>query len=248
MVDKFVAMNIDIARTYAGIVADCGAGRSTIPEVREASNEAVRLLKELGGALKRLAGAGAPYNRCWDQCCRYLKLIDSHQVQSTEALLGKATLVTSPKFGAKGYTLFWGEDRPSGVDELRALNAETREMLASVSSHFPKSFWSRLFGGKTPQTSDRTAGAVRKAEASASAKCASCAKPVRPFSQPGGAFVGTLAELANLKVEPDHALVCGSCHAIVCPVCLGREAGKKGARQFVCPQCGHMPVDKIYRV
>lgn len=78
--------------------------------------------------------------------------------------------------------------------------------------------------------------------------CAFCHKSVRPFAHAGGIWAGTVADLASLKIEPDNALICSSCHSTTCPVCLGNEATKKGIRQFVCPLCGHTPVKEIYRV
>lgn len=246
MADKLVAMNISIARMYAGIIAECAASTARSSSVRQTAEESAKLLSELAQALKRLAGKSEVYNRGWDQVCKYLKVVDSRQVPATEAMAGRATLCTSPEFGAKGFTLCRGDDRSSGADELRALNSQTREILTELATQYPRSFWSTLFG----RAKSSAPGVTPKKAASTidrPATCAACGKAVRPFEHPKGAFVGTLSELSELKVEPDHALVCGSCNAVVCPVCLGKEATKRGARKFVCPKCGHTPVDTIYR-
>lgn len=80
------------------------------------------------------------------------------------------------------------------------------------------------------------------------ALCATCGKMVKAFPVPGGPWSGTLGQLSSMsKIEADHAFVCEECGQAVCPVCAGKKASAMGVRQFVCPECGHMPMKTIYR-
>jgi len=80
---------------------------------------------------------------------------------------------------------------------------------------------------------------------SKSARCACCGKTVHPFSTPAGAWSGRLGSMP--QIEADNAFVCEACGAIICPVCSGNKASRMGVWMFVCTQCGHKPVEKIFR-
>lgn len=78
--------------------------------------------------------------------------------------------------------------------------------------------------------------------------CASCGKTLRAFPVPGGPWSGTLGQMSSMpKIEADHGFVCEGCAKTICPVCAGKKASALGVRQFVCPECGHMPMKTIYR-
>lgn len=77
--------------------------------------------------------------------------------------------------------------------------------------------------------------------------CASCSKALRPFAVASGSWSGTVEELGQMKIEPDHGFVCDSCRAVICPVCSGKKASELGVREFVCTQCGTKPLRTIYR-
>lgn len=82
---------------------------------------------------------------------------------------------------------------------------------------------------------------------SAAARCAQCSKPLRSFPHPGGTWTGTVAEFAQMKLEPDRGLVCPKCRAVVCPECSGQKATELQVREFVCTACGARPLKEIYR-
>ncbi len=84
-------------------------------------------------------------------------------------------------------------------------------------------------------------------QAAAQAHCACCSKTVRPYAGSPGPWAGTLKELARLKIEPDHALVCDACGAVICPVCSGKKADELQVGGFVCTRCGAKPLKSIYR-
>ena len=83
--------------------------------------------------------------------------------------------------------------------------------------------------------------------------CANCGKRVFPFSIPGGMRSGSLGDLINeekkevKKIEANNAYICDECKAIICPVCLGKKGSEMGIRMFVCTECGHKPVETIFR-
>lgn len=239
-------MAVDLARLYADIVRQCAANPAVSEDARKVGNESVTLLMELARLLGRLANDGPHHSRGFEQWGKYQKIVDARQLpwaEATRAMLAcAATIVTTSAGGPKGSRLLLGDAASSGVDELRVANAETRALLDELRGALPPTLWERLrrlFGGaKAPGSAP---GAHR------GAACSKCGKAVRPFAHPKGAFVGTLAELADVQIEPDHALVCSACGAVACPVCLGQEAGRRGLRQFVCTGCGHSPVNTIYR-
>ena len=79
--------------------------------------------------------------------------------------------------------------------------------------------------------------------------CAHCGKQLRPFPVRGGMWSSTLGQLASMpKIEADHGFVCEGCGKTICPVCAGNRASELGVREFVCTECGHRPMKKIYRV
>jgi hypothetical protein len=101
-------------------------------------------------------------------------------------------------------------------------------------------WWSFASKEEKDMVKSLRAGAAR-------AHCACCSKTVRPFAVPPGPWSGTVEEFMNMKIEPDHAFVCDTCRAVVCPVCSGKKATGLGVREFVCTQCGARPLKTIYR-
>lgn len=78
--------------------------------------------------------------------------------------------------------------------------------------------------------------------------CACCSKKLRPFPVPGGQWSGTIGELASLpKIEENNGFVCENCGSLICPVCAGKKASELRVRQFVCTECGFMPLRTLYR-
>jgi DNA-directed RNA polymerase subunit RPC12/RpoP len=81
------------------------------------------------------------------------------------------------------------------------------------------------------------------------ANCAHCSKTLRPFPVSGGPWSGTLGQLNSMpKIEADNGFVCEGCGKTICPVCAGKRASELGVREFVCTECGHRPLKKIYRI
>lgn len=78
--------------------------------------------------------------------------------------------------------------------------------------------------------------------------CHLCSRSIEPFEMAGGAFAGTVADLAALpKIGPNHGLVCDKCRKVSCPECSGRKARERQVRAFLCTACGHGPLTAIYR-
>ncbi|MBN2031248.1 hypothetical protein JW824_13520 [bacterium] len=78
--------------------------------------------------------------------------------------------------------------------------------------------------------------------------CACCSKNLRRFPISGGPWSETIGELSSMpRIEADHGFVCDECGSVICPVCAGKKASEMGVRQFVCTECGYMPLKTIYR-
>lgn len=83
--------------------------------------------------------------------------------------------------------------------------------------------------------------------------CAACHKTVRPFPVPRGMLATNVSDLLSgghglPRIEADHAFRCERCGRTICPVCSGKKASSLRVRAFVCTECGHQPLETIYRV